>query len=348
MAHIRDALDTLLSDGVIAYHASFAKHFGGVKAAVLLSQLYYWRDKGSDPDGWIYKTIDEIEDETGLTYREQRTARKKLVEAGVLEEELRGLPAQLYYRVNTDVLVAKLSGVSDVTNRNNSALRNVTSSPYVSEEHYMEPETTTETTTKNTNISFADAKNSARTEFDQLFPQSEDLDGAVDEPLPGESMTDYRARMHDQRVAARQSLSADSPWVFWCAGKVKPRRGISAESLQRVGWLLEDLTGLRPEDGTFKHWINGLADMYQAGRGDMALVRAGIEKAWSRDRKFRPTDPVGFAKQIRKEAAMAKTPEEELEMARRRYAEFASQAVAGVGYQGMEHDMQILRDAGEL
>ena len=54
--------------------------------------------------GWFYKTQKEIRDETGLTREEQETARRRLISAGVLEEDRRGVPAKLYFRVKADAL----------------------------------------------------------------------------------------------------------------------------------------------------------------------------------------------------------------------------------------------------
>lgn len=88
----------------IAYYAAFAKAVGDVCAGVFVSQLFYWHDKGADPDGWIYKTREEIYAETGLSRRNQQTARKRLVGLGVLEEERRGMPATMHFRLNLDRL----------------------------------------------------------------------------------------------------------------------------------------------------------------------------------------------------------------------------------------------------
>ena len=88
----------------VAYYTAFAGVLGGVEAGVLASQFFYWYGKGHNPEGWIYKTQAEIEEETGLTRRNQETARKKLRELGVLEENYAGMPAKLYYRLNLDQL----------------------------------------------------------------------------------------------------------------------------------------------------------------------------------------------------------------------------------------------------
>jgi hypothetical protein len=85
---------------VISYYPRLSKLTKSVTATVLLCQFMFWRGKEWDPDGWLYKTQSEIEEETGLSRKEQETARRKLREAGILEEEKRGVPARLYYRVN--------------------------------------------------------------------------------------------------------------------------------------------------------------------------------------------------------------------------------------------------------
>ena len=95
----------------VAYYVAFAKAGGGVTVGVFLSQLFYWTGKGSDPDGWIYKTQEEWEAETGLTRWEQETARKRLKRAGVLEEKRRGVPARLHYRVDLDTLIDLVSSL---------------------------------------------------------------------------------------------------------------------------------------------------------------------------------------------------------------------------------------------
>ncbi|HBM7600278.1 primosomal protein I [Enterobacter bugandensis] len=100
-----------LFDRPIAYQPAFAQlRVGKVKsgptAAVLLSQFVYWHNR---MDGeWMYKTREDIKKETGLSRDEQETARKRLVALGVLQEDLRGVPATLHFRINTDRLEALL------------------------------------------------------------------------------------------------------------------------------------------------------------------------------------------------------------------------------------------------
>lgn len=88
----------------ISYYPKLVPVAGSVNATVLLCQLLYWDGKQHDPDGWIYKTQDELREETGLTRAMQEEARGKLRSRGILEEVKRGVPARLYYRVDIDAL----------------------------------------------------------------------------------------------------------------------------------------------------------------------------------------------------------------------------------------------------
>ena len=96
------ATDYLLTIGnPIAYYPKLAKPLGGVSTAILFSQLFYWQDKTTSDLG-VYKTRDELEDETGLTHNEQRTAIKKLCERGVLIVTEKRLEHKTYYKINNE------------------------------------------------------------------------------------------------------------------------------------------------------------------------------------------------------------------------------------------------------
>lgn len=61
----------------VAYYPRLAEIFG-MQESVFLQQLCYWTGKGFDPDGWIYKSVEEILEETGLSYEQQQRVRKCL------------------------------------------------------------------------------------------------------------------------------------------------------------------------------------------------------------------------------------------------------------------------------
>jgi len=82
----------------VAYYPGLRSITGSATATILLCQLLYWVGKETNTDGWIYKSSAELEDETGLSYREQKTARTKLIKAGLLEEQHKRLEHKIYFR----------------------------------------------------------------------------------------------------------------------------------------------------------------------------------------------------------------------------------------------------------
>ncbi len=87
----------------IAYYPEIAKIIG-VKATIFLCQFLYWQGKQDDPEGWIYKTQEEIYEETGLSRKEQESSRRKLKDLGILEEKVEGVPPIVHYRFNWEEL----------------------------------------------------------------------------------------------------------------------------------------------------------------------------------------------------------------------------------------------------
>lgn len=97
--NIQDILDR-----PIAFHRCLVDIAGGVLPALMLSQAIYWSKRTDDQDGWFWKTRTEWQEETGMSRSEQETARKKLRATGFWHEELRDVPAKLYYRIDLNAL----------------------------------------------------------------------------------------------------------------------------------------------------------------------------------------------------------------------------------------------------
>ncbi len=112
---------TGLLDRPVAYHRIFAHVCGDPLAAIFLSQAFFWSPRTKNVDGWFYKTQAEWFEETGLTRRHQETARKKLVSLGILEEVRRGLPAQLFFRLNLPRLAQLIREFLDRKNGDNDS-----------------------------------------------------------------------------------------------------------------------------------------------------------------------------------------------------------------------------------
>lgn len=87
----------------IAYYPRMAHFFGSVNASIMFSQLFYWQDRTTNELG-VYKTAEEWTEETGLSYREQATARAYLVKQGFLIETHKRIEHRIYYKLNRDAI----------------------------------------------------------------------------------------------------------------------------------------------------------------------------------------------------------------------------------------------------
>lgn len=85
-----------------AYHPKMRKLTGSVTSAIFLELFLCWTGSEKSQDGWIYKTAEEIEEETGLSYEEQKTARKRLKTLGFIDEKYQRLNHRMYFRVNKE------------------------------------------------------------------------------------------------------------------------------------------------------------------------------------------------------------------------------------------------------
>lgn len=139
-------MSNVLFDRPIAFQRVFVKLGVGITGALMLSQAVYWSNRTKDPDGWFYKDQAEWEEETGLTRREQETARKKLVDLGVLQERKKGIPCRLFYRVNMRVLSLQVNKIASLAE---SAILECTKAPYSDGgKRHSITENTTEITTE--------------------------------------------------------------------------------------------------------------------------------------------------------------------------------------------------------
>jgi hypothetical protein len=141
-------------DRPIAFLPNLARELGGMEEAIFYQQLYYWSDKGSLPDGWVYKTIAEIEEETTLTRRQQDRVRRKLIEDAWIEVKKTHAPngaPTLHYRCLVEISIGTKrtngnvrKGQMETHKRDKSKRTKSTNVPYT--------ESTTEKTAESTAV----------------------------------------------------------------------------------------------------------------------------------------------------------------------------------------------------
>ncbi len=106
---IRSSIEIIrrYSERPIAFLPIYARITGSITAGLMLSQCKYWAMRAGE-DGWWYKTMDEWQAETAMSRAEIESARRRLVQLGILEYERRGLPAKGWYRLNWERLATIL------------------------------------------------------------------------------------------------------------------------------------------------------------------------------------------------------------------------------------------------
>jgi hypothetical protein len=95
----RQKVKDLLPNRIVGYSPDLARAVGGATIGLFLSQLLFLSDKGANPEGWVYKSEAEMGRETGLTKREQQTARRKLLALGVIQIVRQGFKFTYHFRI---------------------------------------------------------------------------------------------------------------------------------------------------------------------------------------------------------------------------------------------------------
>ncbi len=98
--------DLLRNDGFIIYNKNLARNIG-VNEAILYSELLsrwnYFKQRGQlTEDGFFFNTIKDLEEGTALSEYQQRRALNSLRDKGLIEIEVRGIPAKRYFRIVED------------------------------------------------------------------------------------------------------------------------------------------------------------------------------------------------------------------------------------------------------
>lgn len=88
----------------VAFYPSLVKALEDRNESIFICQMAYWRGKGESANGWIYKTSDEIEQETSLTYKEQTNVRNGLIKKGILKENYARSEHKMYFQIDWDIV----------------------------------------------------------------------------------------------------------------------------------------------------------------------------------------------------------------------------------------------------
>jgi hypothetical protein len=128
----RQQIKDMLPNRVVGYSPDLARMVGGATIGLFLNQLLFLSDKGANPEGWVYKSEAEMGQETGLTKREQQTARRKLLSLGVIAIMRGGWKNTYHFKVLWEKLYQVIAGIQrpqNVSTGKTERLQNVPTEP---------------------------------------------------------------------------------------------------------------------------------------------------------------------------------------------------------------------------
>ena len=94
----------ILGQAPIVFHRIFVDIMGSVTAALWLSYALYALAKHPERESWFWHTARDWLESTGLSRREQESARRVLVGRNLVLQQRAGMPARLHFKVNLDEL----------------------------------------------------------------------------------------------------------------------------------------------------------------------------------------------------------------------------------------------------
>ena len=189
----------------VYYHAGLAKHFGGVNPALFFSQIHYWQGRTDNPLG-VYKSAEALLKETGMTYREQASARAQLQKLGILIETHKRLEHRIYFRIDYRALQAFLASVENCNSPNaENAIGEATKAQVVNKDKEM----TSEMTTKKPRASLADDGGEHFKTFWSAYPKKAGKDAAKKAFVKRK----FDEQAFEKVMAALNEQKASEQWV---------------------------------------------------------------------------------------------------------------------------------------
>lgn len=110
--HYQRIILEVLGTKPIAFNPDLARVLGSVNAGLILSQLLYWWKKGWDPNSF-FKTVEELEEETSLSPKQQLSAIRKCTQKGVISVSRKGLPPKRHFVIHFDNIISLLKKDSE-------------------------------------------------------------------------------------------------------------------------------------------------------------------------------------------------------------------------------------------
>ena len=229
----------------VAFHRVLAEVAGTVGGGVFLSQAVYWSSRTTDPARWFHKSAGEWNEETAIRQDELTSIRARLQKLGIIEYEVRGLPAKGWYRVNMAALEAAVEAAIEARKLVSGIPETVLGDPQNLDREFPKhnTETTAETTAERSSPK-ASTKPPARQRKAAIVPEVPEEQIAISLPITG--TPDEYPITHGQVAEWAQLFPAvDVPQELrnmraWCSAHRERRKTPGGVLRFVVGWLTKE------------------------------------------------------------------------------------------------------------
>lgn len=235
-------LDFLSNDGYIKVNKKVIKLIGLEEAVILgelCSEYNYWKENNLLEDNMFYSTVENIEENTGLSMYQQRKAINRLEALGVISTVKKGLPAKRYIKIN----IAKLCEVLEWEDLNNKTENNSSSSALKTNGLDSKKFTTNKNNRKIINNKNKDKCVATHSQSQQLIKDSKDcvdiFKDLYDKHCP--SGKGYREPFSAKRIKKIKYLfnTYSRTDIIECLDKAEQSSFLKREGFVRINWIIE-------------------------------------------------------------------------------------------------------------
>lgn len=105
-ANLNEIFELINPANTIGGNRFLAHAIGSTEAVIysaLLAKSAYYEKRGMISDGWFFSTVADLEESTAFSEKQQRRAIDKLIKAGLIRLERRGMPAKRFFKVSENL-----------------------------------------------------------------------------------------------------------------------------------------------------------------------------------------------------------------------------------------------------
>lgn len=105
-ANLNEIFELINPANTIGGNRFLAHAIGAAEAVIysaLLAKSAYYEERGMIADGWFFSTVADLEESTTFSEKQQRRAIDKLIKAGLIRSERRGMPAKRFFKISENL-----------------------------------------------------------------------------------------------------------------------------------------------------------------------------------------------------------------------------------------------------